>query len=315
MQILLIAILVGLTIYLMICIYLSRSGLEQIRNRIEKYFKESDEDDVQEQFIKEKYEEEQKKKKERFKVVSKDFANYISSSGLKLTANEYIFMWLGLTFSPMVIAMLFRGNILTTAALGIIGFVIPPVLVERAHKKRTELFNNQLSDALVIMGNSIKGGFTFLQSMENISEDMQPPISTEFARVLREIHYGVNQEEALKHMVDRTKNQDLELLVSAVVTSSQVGSNLTEILDTISDTIRDRIRIKQEINTLTAQGRISGVVVGALPVAMVLIIMIVSPEYYDGFFESNIGKVLILISISMEALGFAVIRKIINIKI
>jgi tight adherence protein B len=314
MQILLIALFGALTVYFLINIIFLSSEKEVVRSRVAKYFKENNADDVQEQFIREKNAEEQKQKKDRFKIASKDFSNYISSSGLKLTATEFIYMWTALTLLPMVVIILFGRSILTAAAVCIVGFAIPPILVGRARKQRGELFNKQLSEALVIMGNSIKGGFTFAQSMESVAEDMHPPISFEFAKVLREIHYGVSQDEALNHMVERSQNQDLELLVSAVITSSQVGSNLTEILDTISETIRDRIKIKQEINTLTAQGRISGIIIGALPVVLLLVIMIINPEYYEGFFNSTIGKVLMVISIVMEMIGFTVIKKIINIK-
>lgn len=310
----LIAIFAAATIFLLLNIVFSSSGKEKVRGRISKYFKENSADDVQEQFVREKYEEEQKKKKERLKLVSKDFSNYISSSGLKLTGWEFLSMWAGLTLIPMVLIILFGGNMLTAIALGIIGFAIPLLLVSNSRKKRADLFNKQLGEALIVMGNSIKGGFTFFQSMESVSEEMQPPISTEFAKVLREIHYGVSQEDALKHMVDRTQSKELELLVSAVVTSTQVGSNLTEILDTISDTIRDRIKIRQEINTLTAQGRISGLIIGALPLVLVLAIMVLNPEYYEGFFTSFIGKLLIIISVIMEATGFLLIKKIIDIK-
>lgn len=314
MQVFLIALFGALTIYFLINIIFLSSGKEVVRSRVAKYFKENNADDVQEQFIREKNEEEHKKKKDRFKIASKDFSNYISSSGLKLTATEFIYMWTVLTLLPMTVIILFGGSILTATAICIVGFAIPPILVGRARKQRGELFNKQLSEALVIMGNSIKGGFTFAQSMESVAEDMHPPISSEFAKVLREIHYGVSQEDALNHMVERSQNQDLELLVSAVITSSQVGSNLTEILDTISETIRDRIKIKQEINTLTAQGRISGIIIGALPVVLLLVIMIINPEYYEGFFDSLIGKLLMALSIVMELIGFAVIKKIINIK-
>ncbi|MEL7606911.1 MAG: type II secretion system F family protein [Sedimentibacter saalensis] len=314
MQVLIIVLFGAFSVYLILNILLSSTGKEIVRSRISKYFKENSADDVQEQFIREKNEEEHKKKKNRIKLVSKDFSNYINASGLKLTGAEYIYLWAGLTLIPMTVIILLGGNVLTGLAFGVLGFAIPPILVARARKKRGELFNKQLSEALVIMGNSIKGGFTFFQSMESVAEDMQPPISTEFAKVMREIHYGVSQEDSLKHMVERTQNKDLELLVSAVVTSMQVGSNLTDILDTISETIRDRIKIKQEINTLTAQGRISGLVIGALPLVLVLAIMIMNPEYYGGFFQSTIGKILIVISVTMELMGFLIIKKIIDIK-
>lgn len=314
MQIYLIASLTALTVYLFINIIVSSSGKVRVKKRISIYFIEDGPNDVQEQFIREKNEEEQKKKKQRFQLISKDFSNYIQSSGLKLTALEFIYMWLGLTIIPSAVVVLFGGDFLTAFALLIIGIAIPPLLVSNARKKRRELFSKQLSEALTIMGNSIKGGFTFLQSMESIAEDMPPPISTEFAKVLREIYYGVGQEEALNHMVERTKSHDLELLVSAVITSSQVGSNLTDIIETISATIRDRIRIKQEINTLTAQGKVSGIIVGALPIVLVLAIMVMNPEYYTGFFESFLGKAMVGISIVMELMGFLIIRKIIDIK-
>lgn len=314
MQIVAISFFSALTIYLMINIMYSSTGKEKVRKRVEVYFKENKSEDVQEQYIREKNQEEQKKRKDMMKLISKDFANYIASSGLKLTANEFIYIWTGLTVVPLISVVLLGGEILTAVAVGIIGFAIPPILIGRSKKKRSELFNKQLSEALIMMGNSIKGGFTIMQSMESIATDMQPPISTEFAKVLREVHYGVSQEKALNHMVERTQNRDLELLVSAVVTSAQVGSNLTDILDTISVTIRERIKMKQDINTLTAQGRISGIIIGSLPVVLILAIMILNPEYYEGFFDASIGKILIILSILMEAIGFLLIKKIINIK-
>lgn len=311
----LISLMVALFIYLCFNILISSYGPGQARSRIKKYFTEYSVDDVQEQFIREKSEEESKRKKNRFKIASKEFSNLIASSGIRLKANEFLYFWAGLTLIPMMLVLLFSGNIITGAALSIIGISIPPFIVSSARKKREELFTKQLGDATIIMGNSIKGGFTFLQSMENIAEEMQPPISTEFKKVLREIHYGVKQEDALNHMVERTKNKDLELLISAVMTSAQVGSNLSDILDTISNTIRDRIRIKNEIKTLTAQGRMSGLVIGLLPIVLILAIMVLTPSYFEGFFDSTIGKILIAVSVLLEITGFAIINKIINIKV
>lgn len=309
-----ISLIVAVLIYMILYILLSGSTTRQVRDRLAKYFKTNDVDDVQEQFIREKSEEESKRKKNRFKIASKEFSNYIVSSGLKLKANEFIYLWAGLTLIPMLLVVVLGGNIVTGIALAIIGIAIPPFLVSNARKKHDDLFNTQLGQATILMSNSIKGGFTFLQSMESVSQEMHPPISTEFAKVLREIHLGVRQEDALNHMVERTKNKDLELLVSAVMTSAQVGSNLSEILDTISGTIRDRIRIKNEIKTLTAQGRMSGMVIGLLPVFMVLAIMVISPTYFEGFFETQMGKIMLIISIVMEVIGFSFIRKIVNIK-
>ena len=171
----LISLMVAVFIYSILYILISSYGPGQVRDRISKYFTEYNADDVQEQFIREKNEEESKRKKNRFKITSKEFSNLIASSGVRLKANEFIYFWAGLTLIPMILVLLFSGNIITGAALSIIGISIPPFIVSNARKKREDLFTKQLGDATVIMGNSIKGGFTFLQSMENISEEMQPP--------------------------------------------------------------------------------------------------------------------------------------------
>ena len=171
----LISLMVAVFIYSILYILISSYGPGHVRDRISKYFTEYNADDVQEQFIREKNEEESKRKKNRFKITSKEFSNLIASSGVRLKANEFIYFWAGLTLIPMILVLLFSGNIITGAALSIIGISIPPFIVSNARKKREDLFTKQLGDATVIMGNSIKGGFTFLQSMENISEEMQPP--------------------------------------------------------------------------------------------------------------------------------------------
>lgn len=315
MHIYLISLFSSMFVYFMINIVLYSPGKEKEKARLMKYFKENTANDVQEQFIRERNIEEQKKKRHRFKIVNKEFSNYIASSGIKLTALEFIYFWISLTIFPMIIIDFMKVNLITTIAIGIIGFAIPPIIVVRSRKKREELFNKQLGEALIIIGNSLKGGFTFLQGMESIAIDMQPPISNEFSKVLREIHYGVKQMDALNHMVERTKSKDLELLVSAVLISSRVGSNLSEILDTISATIRDRIRIKQEIRTFSAQGRVSGIIIGFLPIAIILTIMVINPMYFEGFFESDMGKIMIATSIILEIIGFIIINKIVNIKV
>jgi len=157
----LISLMVAVFIYLSFYILISSFGPGQARSRIKKYFTEYNVDDVQEQFIREKNKEESKRKKDRFKLASKEFSNLIASSGIRLKANEFLYFWAGLTLIPMMLVLLFSGNIITGAALSIIGISIPPSIVSNARKKREELFTKQLGDATVIMGNSIKGGFTF----------------------------------------------------------------------------------------------------------------------------------------------------------
>jgi tight adherence protein B len=121
-------------------------------------------------------------------------------------------------------------------------------------------------------------------------------------------------QEALGRMVQRVDNLDLDLLISSVLTSQQVGGNLSDILEVISDTIKDRLRIRAEIRVLTTSGRASGLIIGLLPVFIILILMVINPDYFTSFAESLAGQVMLGVSVALEVLGFLVINRIVNIK-
>jgi tight adherence protein B len=247
-------------------------------------------------------------------LVSKKFDDTLRASGIRLRAKEYLTLWVCAVTLPTLLLTLMGKSMITVLGAGLIGLVIPPLLVKRAAKKRRQLFNKQLGETLVVMGNCIKSGYSFQQAMESVAKDMQPPISAEFANTIREVRYGVKLEDALNGMVERTRNPDLALLVSAVITSSRVGANLSDILDNISATIKARIKIRDEVRVLSAQGRMSGLIIGMLPVFIILMLMLINPGYIQAFFDSTLGQVMIGVGIFLELIGFLAIRKIVDIK-
>lgn len=304
----------GLFIYALVTIFLSANGKVIVKGRFLKYLNSATIDEVQYQVLKEKQENAKKKKLLKYRLANKEFSNYLAMSGVKLSATEYIGLWALSTLIPMLLVLMFKGNVITIMGIGIIGFAVPPFFVQRAGKKRQEEFDKQLGESLVIMGNCIKAGFSFQQAMESIATEMQPPISIEFSKALREVQYGISLEDSLRHMVERVKNKDLDLLASAVLTSAQVGGNLSEILGVISETVKDRIKIKNEVRILTSSGRTSGLIIGLLPVFIILVLMLINPEYFRSFFDSQLGKFMIVLSVALEVTGFAIINKIVNIK-
>jgi tight adherence protein B len=314
MQPYIIALIMGILVYLIIRILMPISEEEIVKERVFKYFAKSSIDDVAEQVRKERYENSHKKAELNERLISRDFADYIISSGVKLTPSEFLYAWIGSTLIPVILFAILGLSIVTLIAAGIIGFAAPPLLLGRTKKKKQELFTAQLGEAVIIMGNAIKGGFSFIQALESIAAEMQPPIAAEFGKCIREIQYGITQEEALRNMAEKNKNEDLNLLVSAVLTSAQVGGNLSDILDTISLTIKDRIRIKQEVRVLTSTGRMSAIIIGLLPVFIVLILMFLNPDYFGLFFETSLGKIMVVVSLILEITGFMVIRKISDIQ-
>ena len=314
MQALLAAIFGGIFVNMILTLILSSNEKLIVNGRLSKYIKSPIIEEVSDQVLKEKRKNAKSKKKHELRLASREFSNYLAMSGIKLSATEYICLWLIMTFFPMLVVVFFHGNIITAIGAGIIGFALPPFFVQRSRKKRQEEFNKQLGESLVVMGNCIRAGFSFQQSMESIASEMQPPISTEFTKALREVHYGISLEDALRHMVDRVKNKDLDLLVSAVLTSAQVGGNLSDILEVISETVNDRIKIKAEVRVLTSSGRISGIIIGLLPVFIILVLMLINPGYFGNFFKNPIGKFMMSLSAVLEITGFTIINKIVNIK-
>lgn len=258
-----------------------------------------------------------KKKKKNYGrnlKFGQNIATELQTAGLLIRAEEFITLWIILCFVPAGIIALTTGNVGFSLLFGLVGIILPPWYLKRQKNKRIAAFENQLGDALVVMCNCLRSGLTLNQAFETIAGEMSEPISKEFSRVTTETRYGTPIEKALNSMVDRIGSDDLMLTVSAINIQRQVGGNLSEILQSISDTIKGRIKLKSEIKVLTATGRISGIVIGLLPVGLGLMIFLLNPSYMIGFVESSLGRMLLGVSVVMEALGFLVVRKIISIK-
>lgn len=181
-------------------------------------------------------------------------------------------------------------------------------------QRRQKAFMNQLGGMLEMSANALRAGFSFIQAFELISREMDAPIGRESEKVLREINLGSTMETALTHMQERVQSQDFELVVTAVLIQRQVGGNLADILDTISYTIEERVRMRREVMALTAQGRLTGLVLAALPFALGGFLYFGSPGYLDPLFNDPIGHMAIAGAIVMIIIGFVVIRKIVDIK-
>ena len=182
-------------------------------------------------------------------------------------------------------------------------------------QRRQKAFTNQLGDMLEMMANALHSGFSFLQAFELIAREMDDPIGHEAEKTLHEINVGASLEDALTHMQHRVGSPDFELVVTAVLIQRQVGGNLADILNTISDTIQERIRMRREVLALTAQGRMSGIIMALLPVALAGFIAMVSPGYITPLFTETAGRIAIGVAIVMEIMGYLVIKKIVNIKV
>lgn len=240
--------------------------------------------------------------------------NELVLAGIAMRPEEFALIWILLVFVPSGLAALFTQKIMPSATLAFLGAIAPVLFLAMRKKKRVADFDSQLSDALMIICNCLRSGLSFQQALETIVNEMSPPISSEFSRVLIEVKYGNPLEVALNNMVERLKSSDLLIAISAVNIQRQTGGNLSEILETIANTIKERLRIRGEIKSLTAQGRMSGLVVGILPVGLAGILMIIAPDYISSLFTDPRGQIMIGVAAVMEFIGAIIIKKIINIK-
>lgn len=235
--------------------------------------------------------------------------------GIPLKGNEFLVLQGFLALLLFTLAILvFRNLGIAVLFLGI-GIILPRIYLNHAQKKKYGRFNNQLSDALLIMANSLQAGFSLLQAMDMVSQEMQEPISGELRVTLREMTYGTSTEVALQHFSERVGSTDLDLLVTAILIQRQVGGNLSEVLNNIHVTIQDRLRIQKEIRTLTAQGRTSGYLIAALPFGIAAVLLVINPSYMNILFTRPLGWGLIISGLFSQLIGFLIIRKIISIKV
>lgn len=234
---------------------------------------------------------------------------------LPLRAEEFMLVTLASAILPAIFALLILDGVIPAMLLAVSGAYLPLIYIRGAKARRLKKFDEQLGDALTIMTNSLRAGLSFLQTMDSLQREMAPPISVEFARALREMRLGTTTEEALRNMVERIKSEDLELIVTAVNIQRQVGGNLAEVLDNISTTINERLRIRGELKTLTAQGRISGIIVALLPIFLAGGISVMNPSYIALFFSHPLGLILIASAVISEFIGVLAIKKIVNIEV
>lgn len=236
-------------------------------------------------------------------------------AGLPLLGSEFLAISAGGALLVFVIFALATRNPVTGLLALLLFLAADFVFVQRRITKRLNNFQRQLADCLSLVANSLRAGFSFLQTMEIISREMEPPMSTEFERVMRDTSLGKSLDEALHDMDERVGSADFSLVVTAVLIQQQVGGNLATILDTIRSTITERIRIRREVNTLTAQGKMSGIVLACIPVALALFFYITSPEYLTPLLTTDIGKIAIIGTVFLVIVGFIIIRKIVDIKV
>ena len=234
---------------------------------------------------------------------------------LSLRYSEYLAFYIITIILPGLIGYVLTQKILFVLLFSAVGAFIPRTYVKLRQAKRIKHIDSQLVDALILISNSLKSGYSFLQGLELVAEEAPKPICDEFSRVLKETNLGMNLDDALEGITERVPSEDLDLVITAVKIQRQIGGNLSEVLERIVHTIRERIRIKGEINTLTAQGKLQGIILTLLPPGIAVGIYGMAPDFMTPLWTTTLGKALICVAFFLQLIGGFMIKKIVEIKV
>jgi tight adherence protein B len=249
----------------------------------------------------------------------------LAQADIPMRPSEYFLARLVLSGIGFIIGLYGLNYLHSGLFFAVVGFLAPALVVRIHQSRRRNKFVSQLADALMLLTNSLRSGYGFLKGLELIAKEMSDPISKELNRMLREVNLGATVEQALQSLGRRINSQDLDIVISAYLIQKDVGGNLTEIMEKVAETIRERLRIQGDIRVLTAQGRLSGLIVGLLPVALFLFFWLRMPDYFNPMFDPpslplaglNVpyGVLTLAGAVLMQLFGAYIIYRIINIKV
>jgi tight adherence protein B len=222
---------------------------------------------------------------------------------------------LALAFASMSVGFLLGAPLVLLPINGLFWFSMPWVWLLLKRRRRLNKFASQLPDALELVARALRAGHSLGAGMHVVAEEMPDPVAGEFGRVFEEQNLGIPIEEAMKSMCERVPNLDLRFFVTSVAIQRQTGGDLAEILDKIGYVIRERFRILGQVKALTGEGRLSGVVLIALPFALFGFMLNMQPAYVELLWTTEMGIKMSVAAIIAQIIGALVIRKIVNIKV
>ena len=188
------------------------------------------------------------------------------------------------------------------------GLILPAMVIKGLEKRRLTKFNSQLADGLMVMSSSLKAGLAPLQAITVLTEEMPPPISQEFALVVRENKMGVTFDQSLERLNKRMKSETLNLIVTAMRVARETGGNLIYTFSRLVSTIRESNKLEQKVITLTTQGRLQGIIMSIMPIFFAFITYRLRPDVLRAMLHNPTGKTLLAAAVVLEIIGILLIR-------
>lgn len=258
-----------------------------------------------------------KKKVSVFSKTRKGFTQIedeLYNIGITIPVQTFITLWIGIAIGGSMLLMMARVSNVICIGFAVVAALGPYLFLRSKRKKRRETLEEQLIEGITTMCNVLRAGHSFQAAMNSIASDMEGPLAEEFGRVSRETQRGMSLDASMNAMSERIGSDDLDIMCQTILIQRQVGGNLAEVLEKIAETIRSRMDLKEEIKTITSSGKMSGYIIGGLPVILLIIISFINPTYSQVLFKTTVGHIMLIVSIVLEVTGFVIINKIVDIK-
>jgi tight adherence protein B len=245
--------------------------------------------------------------------TSKRATTLLEKAGIQLRPGELVVLSISASLVVMAVTTLFAGIWFALLA-GVLTLILIRVWIGMKATKRQTAFAEQLPDVLQLMAGSIRSGFGLMQAMDTVAIEIPAPAGDEFQRVKIETQLGRDTNEALLAMSDRVGSEDFSWVVEAIQIHREVGGDLADILDSVMGTVRDRIRTRRRIQTLSAEGRMSGLILSLLPIILGFVMLVLNPDYLSPLLTTGIGQVLMVTGLFLMAVGALWMRRVTSLK-
>ena len=228
---------------------------------------------------------------------------------LRLRPAEWIALCVAAAIAGFLSGLLLTHLLLPALLLGALGAGVPPLVLQVRRDTRRRRFDLQLPDALMLLSSALRAGYSFPQAAQTVADELPPPLASEFTWASGEIRLGVPVDVALGRILTRVPSPDLELVITAILIQLPLGGNLAEVLDTIAETIQERVRVAGEVQTLTAEGRLSAGILIVLAPALAAVLFLRSPEYFQPLLQSPLGHTLMIGAVAGQIVGGLLVRR------
>lgn len=247
--------------------------------------------------------------------IMEKIAVFIEQANVKIKVGQLLFLTLNLGMTGFLIGVLINRGVLFAIGLGLFLAAAPYLYIKWRKQKRIIQFEEQFPETLNTIARSLDAGHSFTAAQQYAAQEAADPVGTLFTTAIEEQSLGLSQYDALRRMSYRINSLDLIFFITAVNIQRETGGNLVEILRNLSHVIKERLKLRRQVRVYTAQGRLSGYVLGALPIFLVVVLYIVNPAYIGLLFSERVGNYLVAFALVLQIIGFFLIRKIIRIKI